>query len=514
MMNNPFWLIVVGLFCLITACQDEEEAAPQPSSSKDFLSFSFQAENNPTFLEKDYSFSVAGDHVNAMFPPGQVVDSLVASFTTQASKVTIDSVEQESGVTVNDFSAPLVYSLLAEDATTHQYTVRTHTFTGLPAMYITTQDQAPITSKEEYIRGAITLISNEKGEEPLTGAPMEIRGRGNTTWNMEKKPYRLKFNDKTELLGMPADKSWVLLANYSDKTLMRNHLAFEFSRQFGLEYTPQSRFVEVYLNGQYYGNYQLTEQIQVDEHRLNIDELDEGDVEEDKISGGYLLEVDFRRDADYWFESTQGELFTLKSPEDIVPEQLAYIQRYVQTAEDAIFSENFADPQEGYANYIDIESFVDWYLISEITKDTDGNFKSSVYLHKPRSGKLFMGPVWDFDIAMGNVDFGTGMETEGWRIREVSWFRRLFEDPAFQERVRARWNELKNNEIEAVIAEIDATAETLSVSQTQNFNRWKILDKRVWPNPVVTGSYAGEVTYLKEWLNARIEWMDQAINTP
>ena len=513
-MNNQFRLILACLFFLVTACQEDEEAPSLASSDKEFLAFSFLAENNPAFLQEDYSFSVAGDHVNAMLPPGKPVDSLVATFTSNADVVTVDSVAQQSGTTANDFSTPVTYSLVAEDGTVNTYRVGVRTFTGLPIVYINTKDQVAITSKDDYLEGTITLIANGSGEEPLTETAMEIRGRGNSTWTMPKKPYRIKFADKTEVLDMPADKSWVLLANHSDKTLMRNHIAFELSRQFGLKYTPRSRFVEVYLNGSYDGNYQLTEQIQVDDHRLDIDELDPDDIEENKLSGGYLLEVDFRKDADFWFESTQGESFTIKSPEDMAPEQQEYIRNYVQTTENIIFSENFADPQEGYAQYIDIESFVDWYLINEITKNTDGNFKSSVYLHKPRGGKLFMGPIWDFDIALGNVDFGTGMDPEGWRIREVSWFKRLFEDPAFRERVNARWNELKDNEIKEVVAEIDDTADYLAVSQTQNFERWKILDIRVWPNPVVTGSYAGEVAYLKDWLDARIEWMDYAINNP
>jgi hypothetical protein len=314
------------------------------------------------------------------------------------------------------------------------------------------------------------------------------------------------------MLGMPADKSWVLLANYSDKTLMRNYLAFEFSRRFGLAYTPQSHFVEVYLNGAYNGNYLLTELIQVDEHRLNIDELEKSDVADDLISGGYLLEIDERKDADHWFLSGKNIPFAIKSPEDIAPEQLEYIQHYIQATEDAIFAENFTDPQEGYAKYIDVESFINWYLVNEITKNTDAKFAKSVFMYKPRNGKLFMGPVWDFDIGIGNVNYGAGKQAEGWYIRDASWFQRLFDDPAFSQKVKDRWNELINKEIKVVMNEIDKTAAYLEVSQTQNFNLWEILNKEVWPNPVVTGSYEGEVKYMKTWLNTRIDWMDNELN--
>ena len=271
-MHKYICYTILCLSFLLNACKEEVESpAPlePPSTSKELFTFSFLAENNPGYLEEDFSYIVLGDHVNAMLPPGRPIDSLVASFTSNAAVVMVDSVIQISNSTANDFTQPITYQLVAEDNSVTAYRIDVHTSTGLPILYINTENNAPITSKDNYINAALTLIANEQGEEPLTAIDMEIRGRGNTTWKMPKKPYRIKFEDKTELLGMPADKSWVLLANFSDKTLMRNHIAFAFSRQFGLAYTPQSRFVEVYLNGRYDGNYLLTEQIQIDKHRLN-----------------------------------------------------------------------------------------------------------------------------------------------------------------------------------------------------------------------------------------------------
>ncbi len=220
-----------------------------------------------------------------------------------------------------------------------------------------------------------------------------------------------------------------------------------------------------------------------------------------------MLEVDGRRDEDASFHSTRGVRFVIKSPDKDIPEQTAYIRQYVQATEDALFAANFADSQQGYAQYFDTESFVDWYLLNELTKNTDAKFGNSVYLHKPRGGKLTMGPVWDYDIGMGNVDYSPGEFTEGWYIREASWIRRLFEDPAFEQRVKARWQVLKP-EVKAVIAEIDQQATYLDQSQYLNFFKWTILGYKVWPNPVATGSYAGEVAYLKDWLTKRVAWMD------
>ena len=442
-----------------------------------------------------------------MFPPGRRTDSLIASFSSTAASVLIDTVVQHSDSTVNDFTTPTVYTLMAEDSSTADYEIRSHLFTGVPVVYIDTEGQAPIASKDEYVNGQITIIANGRGEENVSKANLEIRGRGNTTWQMPKKPYRFRFSERTEVLGMPEHKVWILLANFSDKTLLRNHTAFQLSQRFGLAYTPRSQFVDLWLNGAFQGNYQLTEQIKIDENRLNIDELKADDISNDKITGGYLLEIDGRRDEDASFQTTQGVRFVIKSPDEDVPEQTAYIQQYVQAAEDALFADNFTDAQQGYAQYLDTESFVDWYLLNELTKNTDAKFGNSVYVHKPRGGKLTMGPVWDYDIGMGNVDYSPGEFTEGWYIREASWIKRLFEDPAFAQRVTVRWQVLKP-EIDQVIAEIDQEAAYLHQSQQLNFRKWTILGYKVWPNPVVTGSYAGEVAYLKDWLTKRVAWMD------
>jgi hypothetical protein len=304
---------------------------------------------------------------------------------------------------------------------------------------------------------------------------------------------------------------WVLLANYPDKTLLRNHTAFEIGRRFGLSYTPRSRFVDLYLNDSYRGNYQLTEQIKIDENRLAIDELESDDLDQDAISGGYLLEIDGRSDPDPSFTTTQGVKFKIKSPDKGPEEQLAYIQNYVQTTENVLFSDSFADPEQGYARFIDVESFVNWYLVNEITKNTDAKFANSVYMHKPRGGKLTMGPVWDYDIGLGNVNYSPGEFPEGWYIREASWLRRLFEDPIFEQRVKDRWRTVQP-ELQEVLNQIDQQAATLDQSQRLNFGTWRILNKKVWPNPVQTGSYQGEVDYLEKWLSERIAWMDSELS--
>ncbi len=204
---------------------------------------------------------------------------------------------------------------------------------NLPVLKITTDNGAPIVSRDTYLPGQMTLESNVAGVAPLTGG-LEIRGRGNSTWDlMPKKPYRLKLTDKQPLLGMPSSRDWVLLANYSDKTLLRNSIAMQLGASLGMPWTPRSAFVEVWVNNRYDGVYQLTENIKVAKDRVNIDELDEDDVAPDTISGGYLLEVDFRQDGYTIFSSIDHLPIVFQDPEEPVQAQEDYLKGYIDEFE-------------------------------------------------------------------------------------------------------------------------------------------------------------------------------------
>jgi len=382
----------------------------------------------------------------------------------------------------------------------------------LPVLRITTDNAAPIVSKEVYITGQMSLVSNVAGAPAVNGG-LQIRGRGNSTWDIHpKKPYRLKLTDKQSLLGMPSSKDWVLLANYSDKTLLRNAAALDLGVRMGFPWTPRSAFVEVYLNDRYDGVYQLMENIKVTKDRVNIDELAAADVGADKIGGGYLLEVDFREDG-YTMHSTIDDLpIVFQSPEQPAPAQEAYIKGYINDFEAVLHSSTFADPTTGYAAYIDVDSFIRFYLVNEVFRNVDANMWSSCWMYKPRNGKLFMGPLWDFDLAAGNANYADAFKTDGWHIRIAPWFKRLFEDPAFAARVKTAWNEIKADELPAMFQNITSSAAGLQQAQLNNFQRWPILETWVWPNYQIPGSYAGEVDYLSSFLTARINWIDQQIN--
>jgi hypothetical protein len=379
---------------------------------------------------------------------------------------------------------------------------------ALPVLRLTTDSGLPVTSKEDYVEGQWTLT----GADTIGGA-LEIRGRGNSTWDLHpKKSYRIKLSDEQSLLDMPSSKHWVLIANHADKTLVRNTLAMELGASLGMAWTPRTASVEVFVNGRYDGVYLLAENIRIAKDRVNIDELAEEDVGADKISGGYLLEVDFRRDG-YTMDTAIDQLpIVFQDPEEPTPEQETYIKDYLNQFESVLHSNDFADPTTGYAAYIDVDSFIRWYLVNEIFRSIDSNMWSSCWMYKPRDGKLHMGPLWDFDLAAGNANYDDAFKTNGWWVREAPWFTRLFEDPAFAARVRDVWNEINADQIPALMQAIHTRATSMQQAQLNNFQRWPVLETYVWPNYAIPGSYAGEVAYLDEFLRARIAWMDSQFN--
>jgi hypothetical protein len=384
----------------------------------------------------------------------------------------------------------------------------------LPILSISTANGARITSKEVYVPASLALTDTSGAT--LLQASLEIRGRGNTTWELlPKKPYRLKLTTASSVLGMPSNRHWVLLANYSDKTLLRNDITFALSRMAGMAWTPRSQFVQLRVNDQYDGVYQLAEHVRVGTDRVNIQEMKVADTSASAITGGYMIETDERRGEDFCFNSTiTAMVFCVGNPETLLlpawSKQRAYIQNYIARTDSALFGAQFADTTVGYRAYIDMESAVNYYLIQEIVKNVDGNFRFGAFMYKPRGGKLTFGPVWDFDLAIGNVNYQGADTPTGWYVRNSMWYTRLFQDPAFRARVTERWNELRRDgTITALQRMIYSRGNYLALVQRENFNRWPILATYVWPNRVVTGSYEGELTAANTWLETRLAWLTQ-----
>jgi CotH protein. len=382
-----------------------------------------------------------------------------------------------------------------------------------PLLTINTENGKAIDTKDYYINATITLESrDEKGTilEKLLEVETEIRGRGNSTWGMEKKPYRLKLAESSEILGMPKNKHWVLLANYADKTLMRNELAFEVSRRMGFEYTPRMKYVDVVLNDNYIGSYMLGEHIRIDKNRVNIHELNPADT---NITGGYLLEIDERKGEPEWFETQKAKMiFCINRPEEIPANQKKYISNHIQTLENIFYGVDGANPVTDLAQYLDMKSFIDYYLLNELSKNVDGNLRLSTFVYKKQNDdKVYFGPAWDYDIAFGNVNYDECDKYTGWHARRAEWYQQFFSYPEFERMVKDRWTELRTGELADIHPFITSLAEQMNISQRKNFERWPILNVAVWPNPAVSGSYEGEVQYLKSWLTSRLDWIDEQL---
>lgn len=396
--------------------------------------------------------------------------------------------------------------------------------TNLPTVVINTKGAQEVTSKEEELSSVVYIVS-EEGKKLLATEKTGVRGRGNASWNFPKKPYRLKFDEKQQLLDAPAKaKKWTLINNYGDKTLMRNILAFELSRRFGLAYTPYCHPVDVVLNGEYRGCYQLCDQIEVNKNRVNITEMEPEDVSLPELSGGYLIEVDAYASTEAsHFYSTLGTPVTIKSPddEDIVNAQTRYITDYFNRMENAVFASNFANPETGYRRYLDLDSFLKHFMVGEMSGNTDTYW--SVYMTKDReSDKFFTGPVWDFDIAFDNDQrtypieahtdyiFASKGSVASEAMRQMV-NRIVKEDEGARQRLLELWSEARNTkgiDETSLLEYVDKTVELLNESQKLNFLRWNILSERVHENPQASGSYEGEVAIVKNFIRKRLPQLD------
>ncbi|MDR0542374.1 MAG: CotH kinase family protein [Dysgonamonadaceae bacterium] len=388
--------------------------------------------------------------------------------------------------------------------------------TNLPALYITTANAALVHDKETWVPGHIRVLSSDASEN--LDMDLEIRGRGNSTWNLAKKPYRIKLASKTKLLNLPAkQKNWVLLANHADKTLIRNAVSFKISEMLGFEYTPPTRFVDVYLNGQFLGNYHITDQIEVASKRVPVEEQDTTVTALPDLAGGYLVEIDGFADSEpVKFTTTKAMKVTVKYPksDEINNAQLNYIRNVIQNFEDALFSSGFADPNTGYRSLADTASLINWYIASELTGDPDCFW--STYIYKKRtSDKLFFGPLWDKDIAFNNCN-RIGEATQK-LMRENAfnprtWIQRLWEDEWFRAAVNRRWIEFKNgdNLETALLAYIAELNTLLAQSQQQNFTRWNVLNTRVYNELQLFPTYAGGINFLKNYITQRIAFLTES----
>ena len=355
---------------------------------------------------------------------------------------------------------------------------------------------------------------------------IEIRGASSQLF--PKKGYGFETqdangdNNNVSLLGMPAENDWIFHGPFADKSLMRNALAYHMGNLTG-RYAPRTRFCELIINGDYRGVYLLTERIKRDDNRVDIAKLNPEDITGDELTGGYILQIDRDDDStedDGWYsEYPDFKFYAFHYPkyESIMPEQSAYIRDYMESFEDAMNAGNY---QATYRDYVNVSSWVDYFLVTEIGKHIDA-YKLSFYMYKKKEsngGKLYFGPLWDFNLGFGNFDFACPADPEGWSYLFGDycsfwlpfWAKKMTDIPQVSHEINCRWEELRAGpfQTDSLIQYIDDQVALLEGAQVRNFDRWPVLGEYVWPNNYIGNSYEEEVDFLKDWLIERLDWMD------
>ena len=388
-------------------------------------------------------------------------------------------------------------------------------FTGLPILYVDTEG-SEINSKEDYVEGSVSIIGSNDFPG-LSSAEMKIKGRGNSTWwqggigrpdNM-KKPFQIKFGDKTKVLNMPKDKKWVLLAEISDISLIRNKIVREIANMGSFDYVPQAEYTELFINNKHAGTYLIGQKVEESKNRVNIG--DDGYlVEIDTDAHGRIEEDDVYFRSNVWSSHYKDGVFNIKEPSlDFDSEKFNLIKNHINSFEDALFGDSFKDPDIGYRSFIDLSSFIDWFLVNEISKNQDAASFSSIYFNYIPGEKIKMGPIWDFDLAFGNVNYSNAENPEGFWIKDNLWYKRMFEDPYFKQMVQERFDYYNNN-LSLILSKISGFETYLSKSQKKNFELYPSLldpNSEVWPVPARFDNHHSYVEYLKTWLDTRMAWL-------
>jgi len=426
----------------------------------------------------------------------------------------------------------LLMTVLTAGAQTDTEHVR---LTNLPHVYLETFSGQPITSKNIMILARMWYVDEQ--DNVTFYDSLQTRVRGNSTANLAKKPYKLKFQSKVKLLGKghANTKKWTLLANHADKTLFRNALTSLMGEWTGLTFNPAAKFVDLTLNGQYIGNYQLSDQVDVRKHRVDVAEQDNPLTEESNITGGYLLEADGFADFTTrpqgpnnsptgFYSRVIGAPVRIHYPDEdeIAPEQYSYIRGVVDDFEQCLFSDNFSDPLTGYRQLVDSTSLVNWYLCTEISANVDGFF--STYFYKDKNDNhLYWGPLWDYDIAYNNdnrTDRGGTSNTERQLMKDYGyggnrngcrqWFYQMWNDPWFARLVNRRYQELIDNGIEDYLNEkIDSLVTLLDASQQLNYERWGI-SVRALRERILHSSYDSYVADVRTFITRHLDYLSDA----
>jgi len=480
--------IIIAILSILS-CNKNEQLSPIEDDTLFFETFTFEQKNNPQ-LSRDIAFEIKSNTING--PLKHYYSNAIPTFTTNAESVEINAIKQISGSSSVDFKKDVTYTLKSATGTTKNYNVSVVWDNKLPQVNISTDGRVPITSKKDFVSTKITIDGQTKYND-FTGTA-QIRGRGNTTWTFPKKSYKFKLDTDAEILGLKAEKDWVLLANYLDGTHLLNAVGMKIGQLLNMPFTNNIIPVEVTLNGEFLGAYMLTEQIEVKKRRVNV-----GD-------DGILLNLDTNFDEPWQFQSADFRLpVTVKFPKELDDQKLQIIQKEFQVFEAMVADANF--PNNDYLDYIDGNSIANYLITYMLTGNEEINHPKSTYIYKTNTGKYTMGPIWDFDWAFafeGSLQHFSSFDRPlFWppSARGTEFFSKFLEDPKIKLLLKENWADFQAKQLPELLKYIDEYAFIIRGARTRDFSKWA----------QGGNNYDVEVAKLKNWVSDRARWMNRVI---
>ena len=484
--------------------QGQIDQALQDINKVTLAYFEFLHADNPYQLVEDVKCEIAGDSVVCWVPNIMPNKVLIPQFSYQGKNLTIGGKAVESGVTSIDFGKPQKLTVTS-DLLSKDYTVYVYSYTGLPMVWLTTNNREDISVSDLVYEAKLKIVENARtrGAGDVIEANARLKAIGPLSWvsskldgssQMGKNNYRFTINAAYSVLDDPMNTTWELLSNAKDATMLHTQTGFHLGKISNLHFTPHFHFADLMLNERYFGTYLLGESIDYTNNRTGVE------------SNGFIVKIDASNGRTYFKTDNLEQPVTIVSPTVFSgDEDYQFISNYVRSAESALFGSNFTDASEGWQRYLDMDSFVDWYLINEIAKNLDGDFGAECYMNMKRDGKLRMGPLWKMERSFGYGD----SSTSDFVIKNVKWYNRLFQDPAFVAKVKERFTYFYNHKND-ILKEIDADVSYLRNAIPENNNKWEVFSGSSADD--VRKKYQKEVASMKSWIEKRMDWLNDEIS--
>ena len=484
--------------------QGQIDQALQDINKVTLAYFEFLHADNPYQLVEDVKCEIAGDSVVCWVPNIMPNKVLIPQFSYQGKNLPIGGKAVESGVTSIDFGKPQKLTVTS-DLLSKDYTVYVYSYTGLPMVWLTTNNREDISVSDLVYEAKLKIVENARtrGAGDVIEANARLKAIGPLSWvsskldgssQMGKNNYRFTINAAYSVLDDPMNTTWELLSNAKDATMLHTQTGFHLGKISNLHFTPHFHFADLMLNERYFGTYLLGESIDYTNNRTGVE------------SNGFIVKIDASNGRTYFKTDNLEQPVTIVSPTVFSgDEDYQFISNYVRSAESALFGSNFTDASEGWQRYLDMDSFVDWYLINEIAKNLDGDFGAECYMNMKRDGKLRMGPLWKMERSFGYGD----SSTSDFVIKNVKWYNRLFQDPAFVAKVKERFTYFYNHKND-ILKEIDADVSYLRNAIPENKNKWEVFSGSSADD--VRKKYQKEVTTMKSWIEKRMDWLNDEIS--